>query len=313
MGTKIITGLVNSNATPVLEVLPLHPNKERKILYKPKDFVERNNLRGMVALFRDWAVIILVIAFSIWMDNLIVYALSVWIIGYFQYAIGESLLHEACHYNLFRKKKWNNNLEILYAFPFFITISQYRADHIKHHLQMGSKQDHLVSDYRNFGFFNSNKNIFWLWFVKPIIGYAGYYYISLNLRRLLSKDGIKIATFWIPITCIFWYFGNLHYLLLYWITPFALSYCPFLYWSEVQEHYNATSGTRSTVNFIANLVTHNNGYHLIHHRYPTIPWYRLREAHNTLDPKGIDISYGFFDTYRQLKGKANVPTRQASP
>ncbi|MDT5062240.1 MAG: hypothetical protein QOH63_2699 [Acidobacteriota bacterium] len=267
---------------------------------KPKDFVERNSIRGGLALFRDWSAIILVSVFSIRENNFIVYALSVWVIGYFQFAIGEALLHEASHYNLFRKKQWNNNLEFLYALPFFLTISQFRSAHLKHHIRLGSEQDHIVKDYRQFGFFKPTKNIFWLWFVKPVIGYAGYYYVS-SCSLLPRRSGIKIVVFWILAVFAFWYFGSLQYLLLYWIIPYVLSYCSFMYWSEVQDHYNARSGTRSNLSFLANLVTHNNGYHFTHHEYPAIPWYRLRDAHNALCPEGTDISYGFFDTYEQLK------------
>lgn len=267
---------------------------------KPKDFVERNSIRGWLALLRDWSMIILVSAFSIRADNLVIYALSVWVIGYFQFAIGEALLHEASHYNLFRKKQWNNNLEFLYALPFFKTVSEFRSEHARHHLQLGGEQDHTIADYEHFGFFKPTRNIFWLWFVKPVTGYAGYYYVS-NLSLLPIKSGMKIVAFWTFAVFGFWYFGGLQYLLLYWIIPYALSYCSFLYWSEVQDHYNTTSGTRSTLSFFANLVIHNNGYHSIHHKYPAIPWYRLREAHNALCPEGADISHGFINTYQQLK------------
>jgi fatty acid desaturase len=222
------------------------------------------------------------------------------VVGYFQYAVGEALLHEASHYNLFRKKQWNNNLEFLYALPFFKTVAQFRAEHVKHHLRLGSEQDHVMTDYRRFGFFKPTRHIFWLWFIKPITGYAGYYYVR-SLSLLPSKSGTKIVTFWLLAVFIFWYLGSFQYLLLYWITPYAFSYSSFLYWSEVQDHYNTRSGTRSTLSFLANLVTHNNGYHFIHHKYPTIPWYRLRAAHHAFCSEETDISNGFFDTYQQLK------------
>ena len=35
--------------------------------------------------------------------------------------------------------------------------------------------------------------------------------------------------------------------------------------------------------------------------YPTIPWYRLPEAHNALCKGEGDVSCGFIDTYRQMK------------
>ena len=58
---------------------------------RPKDFVERDGLRGALALLRDWGAILLVSALSVRANSLVVYALSVWAIGYFQFAIGEAL------------------------------------------------------------------------------------------------------------------------------------------------------------------------------------------------------------------------------
>ena len=72
---------------------------------RPQDFVERSNLKGFVALFLDWGAIFAIIATSVWLDNRIVYLMSIWAIGSFQFAIGESLLHEASHHNLFKNKK----------------------------------------------------------------------------------------------------------------------------------------------------------------------------------------------------------------
>jgi fatty acid desaturase len=270
---------------------------------RPKNFVERDGLRGALALLRDWGAILLVAALSVRADSLVVYAVSVWAIGCFQFAIGEALLHEASHYNLFRRRRWNDDLEFLYALPFFKTVSGFRSEHAQHHLRLGGAQDHVVADYERFGFFEPDRNLFWLWFVKPVTGYACFYYVSgLSLRPF--KSGVKIVAFWALAVFGFWYFGGLQFLLLYWIVPYAVSYCSLLYWSEVRDHFNAACGTRSNLSPVANLLTHNNGYHFVHHKYPTIPWYRLREAHNALCPRAGDISHGFLDTYRQLKSAA---------
>ena len=96
---------------------------------RPKDFVERDGVRGALALLRDWGAILLVAALSVRADSLAVYALSVWAIGCFQFAIGEALLHEASHYNLFGRRRWNDDLEFLalIILPTLNTISADRA------------------------------------------------------------------------------------------------------------------------------------------------------------------------------------------
>ncbi|RMW33628.1 MAG: fatty acid desaturase [Nitrosopumilus sp.] len=268
---------------------------------RPQDFIERSNVRGFSVLLLDWSVIFGVIAFSIWANNWIVYLSSVWIIGSFQYAIGESLFHEASHYNLFKTKKLNDYLEWLYAIPFFVDMTQYRKEHLDHHYKPGTDADHIVRDYEVHGLNNPEKNLFWMWFIKPVIGYAGIFYLRFCIQLNPPKSSIKFAIFWLPIVSIFWYFDSLHILALYWFVPFLWSFASFFYWAEVSEHHNTKSCCRSDVGFWKNLFHHNGGYHYIHHMYPTIPWYKLPEAHKALCMNEGDVSSGFLDTYRQMK------------
>jgi fatty acid desaturase len=268
---------------------------------RPQEFIERSNLRGFFALFLDWGAICTTVLVSIWLDNWIVYLISVWIIGSFQYSIGEPLLHEASHYNLFRTKKLNDSLEFLYALPFFVDMYQYRSYHTDHHYKMWSEHDHIVEDYELHGLHKEGRNMFWLWFIKPIIGYAGYFYLRFTIELNPLKSALKFLVFWAPVVSIFLYFDMIHILILYWFVPFLWSFSSFFYWSEVGEHYNTKCGTRSDVGFIKNLFHHNAGYHYIHHQYPSIPWYNLPQAHKALSPKDIDVSCGFIDTYRQMK------------
>ena len=274
---------------------------------KPQDFIERSNIRGFTALFLDWGVIFGTIAFSVWANDWIVYLISVWIIGAFQYAIGEALFHEASHYNLFKTKKLNDYLEWLYAVPFFVDMTQYRKEHLDHHYKMGTKADHLVRDYNIHGLNKEKKNMFWMWFIKPVIGYAGFFYLRYAIQLNPLKSSIKFLIFYVPVISVFWYFDALHILLFYWFVPFVWSTACFFYWAEISEHYNAKSGSRSDLGFLKNFFHHNGGYHYIHHKYPTIPWYKLPEAHKALCPDHEDVSYGFLDTYRKLK-KLDVRT-----
>ena len=272
----------------------------------PQEFVQRNSLRGTLALIRNWGVIFSAIGISLWADNIFVYLISVWIIGMFQYSIGEVLLHEASHYNLFKNKKLNDVLEAFYSVPFFVTISQYRKYHTAHHYKMNSEEDHIVEDYEIHGLNKKDKNMFWMWFIKPILGYGGYFYIRHVIELNPLQSAAKMLAFWVPITIIFAYFGRLDILLFYWFVPFLWSFSSFLYWSEISEHYNTKSGTRSDLGFWKNLIFHNAGYHYVHHNYPTIPWYLLPKAHKALCPNQEDVVHGFIDTYKKIKNECNT-------
>ena len=268
---------------------------------KPNDFVTRSNLRGAFALSLDWAIIAATISISVWLDNIFVYLMSVWVIGSFQFAIGESLLHEASHYNLFRTRKVNDYLEPLYALPFFVDMQQYRSWHNPHHNKLNSEEDHLVEDYDLHGLNKSDKNFFWLWFIKPITGYAGYFYLRFVIELNPRKSACKFLLFWAPVIVTCLYFNVFHLLILYWFVPFLWSFASFFYWSEIGEHYNTKTGTRTNVGLVKNLFHHNGGYHSIHHQYPTIPWYKLPQAHRTLYKSKVDVVDGFLDTYRHMK------------
>jgi len=79
------------------------------------------------------------------------------------YALAESLLHEACHGNLFKKKKWNNQLEFLFSLPCLMTLKEYTPEHLDHHYFMDTEKDHIKRDYQEYGLNNEKKNIYWVW------------------------------------------------------------------------------------------------------------------------------------------------------
>ncbi|MEA5532963.1 fatty acid desaturase family protein [Crocosphaera sp. XPORK-15E] len=267
-------------------------------------FVERSHYRGFLALLKDWGAIFLLAALSIKLNNIFAYLITIWIIGAFQFAIGESLIHEASHYNLFKIKSWNENLEFLYALPFFQTISQYQAAHVPHHQYLGKKGDHLVEDYEEWGLSQSFPNLWLIWFVKPILGFAVFTHLA-TLKFSGFKTVIKLVCFWLPISLLFYFYNHLDWLILYWFVPFIWCFTSYLYWSEIEDHYQTISGTRSNLSMLNNFLSHNNGYHYAHHFCPTIPWYKLPEAHRELCSDNPDISYGFLDTYKQMKMRTN--------
>ncbi|GAX44084.1 fatty acid desaturase [Tolypothrix sp. NIES-4075] len=272
---------------------------------KPIDFVERNNLKSFLALLRDWMAILLIAVFSIWANNIFIYLVAVWAIGIFQYAIGEVILHEAVHYNLFIEKFWNDKLEFIYGFPFLMTLSSYRKYHFPHHSYLFSDKDYIPEYYESLDLYKQDKIIFFILFVKPVFSFGLYYFFldsdtikELNWSSLRSS--FKLYLFWLIVIFSFALSGHLDILLLYWIVPLLWCFSCYSTWSEVQEHFNTFSGSRSNVNFIINFLIHNGGYHYVHHLCPTIPWYKLPEAHKALCSDNSDISYGILDTYKQL-------------
>jgi fatty acid desaturase len=278
---------------------------------RAREFVVRSTPRALLALGRDWGAIVLIAWLSEALHNPLAYVAAAWAIGLFQFALGEAMLHEASHYNLFPARRWNVWLESLYALPFLRTISQFQAEHNLHHRRLGSPEDHLNEDYYEYGVTRPPQKWFWLWFLKPATGYAGWFYLR-TLSPRPWRSGVRVAAFWTVAAGAFWATGSLRLLVLYWLVPFFWCFASFLYWSEIQDHCNTASGTRSNLSPLTNLLTHNNGYHYIHHLFPAIPWYRLPEAYAALCPGEGDVSHGFLDTYRQIRG-APAEAREERP
>jgi fatty acid desaturase len=280
---------------------------------KPIDFVERNNIKSFLALLKDWIAIFIVAGFSLWANNIFIYLVAVWLIGIFQFAIGDALGHEAAHNNLFTEQSWNEKLEFLYSFPFLRTISSYREHHFPHHKYLFSDGDYIPEDYEFLGLNKPDKNVFMILFIKPFLGFYVYYFFlevilypwlqdSFKLSSLINgiKCSYKLYLFWLTVILSFSLSGHLDILLLYWFVPLFWCFSFLSLFSEVQEHFNTLSGSRSNVNPVINFVFHNAGHHYVHHLYPPIPWYKLPEAHQALCADNPDISHGILDTYRQL-------------
>ena len=267
----------------------------------PQDFIEKSNLRGMLAIYSDIIALVVLIAIGISCDHWLVTLLLIWPIGLYQFAIGEVLAHEASHYQLFRSRRWNDWTEWIHSIPFFYGIREYREEHRKHHTLFGSQEDHIVGDYRRRGLFRLPPKLIWIWFGKPLLGIAGVVYTKSVLFDLLSlRSALRIGALWIAILLVCTFTGTLHWLLWYWILPLFWSFSSLLWWSEIRDHFATRTGTRTDISWM-NFFTHDNGYHYVHHKFPSIPWYRVREAHESLFAgENLDVSHGFFDSFQQM-------------
>ena len=269
----------------------------------PKEFIERNTLRGLRAVCRDWLVIAGAISLSIYIEHWAVWVASVWVIGIMQFALAEAVLHEASHYNLFRSRHLHHRLQFLYAWPFMQTMNDYQAEHLAHHKYLMTERDQTSVDYKMYGLAKREPNLFFIWFIKPFTFYPTWHYLRHGNAALDRANWLPLGLFWIAVGGLFVALGQAQYFLLYWIVPLLWVYPILNYWSEIEEHYNTSDGSRSNLSRVINFLTHNEGYHTVHHRYPTIPFYNLPKAHAAFVGDESDISRGFLDTYRQLQGK----------
>jgi fatty acid desaturase len=271
-------------------------------------FTKRNDLKAFFAIFGDWLIIVLLIYFSEYMDSNTITAFCLIAIGYFQFALGEAIVHDASHRNLFLAASRNDHFDFLYALPFAMTVRQYRKEHRSHHQNFGSPRDHIVADYAAFGLTSTAKpNLYWILFGRPLIGFCALGRILWLVRTTTIEDRRRICLFWLTVatasvTCNF-----SRHLAFYWLIPLLFIFPVFLYWSEIGDHYRAPSGTRSRVGLCYNFFWHNNGYHSLHHRYPLIPFHQLAYAHRALEIDDPDAVSGWFGIWLAVSRPLDDP------
>ena len=266
-----------------------------------KDFCERSTLRGLGAVCRDWLFMTGAAGVSIWLDQWWFTLMTVWFIGYIQFCLGEALLHEASHYNLFATRSLHYKLQSLYAYPFLQTLKGFQVEHHQHHIDLMGESDITMQDYNRYGLLNRNPNMIYIWFIKPFLGGPTYYYLKSGPDLDTASSRLQLSLFWIPLISLFAVYESLDLLLIYWLIPLIWSFPIYQYWSEIEEHHNTRSGARSNLSRFDNFFKHNEGYHWIHHRYPSIPFYKLKEAHQHLAPEGTDISKSFLQSFHQMR------------
>lgn len=274
-----------------------------------KKFCKKNNYTSLIAIFIDWLMIFIAIYIAIKLDNVIIDLIIIWFIGIKQYSLGEVFVHEASHNNLFSTTKLNTKLQLLFAYPFFASVEAYRKEHIPHHNQLGKKGiDPLCTIYKRHGLNVPNPNLFWIWFVRPLLGICSIEFFTDKIKNLDYKNFKGTIIVYIILLFISYYFNFIQQLFLYWLIPFLWCIPAFYCWQEIEDHFNAKGIARTNIGFIRNFLAHNTGYHYAHHQCPGIPWFYLRKAHLEFFSDCRDISLNFFDTYRCITKK--IPSNE---
>jgi fatty acid desaturase len=260
------------------------PKPNSETLDLALSFKSRSNLKGFLAISRDYFFIATIIFINLKFENIWLYLISIWLIGAFQFAISECLLHESSHYNLFASRKLNEYAEIFISLPFFATHHDFKIEHIEHHSSLLKPQDHVYEAYKYFGIidekgFIKNINLFWHLIARPFLGISALYYFYNNS----NFKSPKVIIFWTILLATAFHFGFLKELFLYWFLPLFWCCGAYLHWSEFLDHYmiNDYDGRTRTLG-ISNFIFHNNGYHATHHQYPYIPFYNLKKAYEKI-------------------------------
>ena len=279
--------------------------------------------RSIATIVAEYALIGFGVALGRAFGGIWTYVAVVLLIGTRQYALGECMAHEASHRNLSRRAWLNEALGIALCWPFFFTLGGYRRFHNRLHHKTSLRDDanSIYEDYEDWGLPPAGSPLhrraaWWHLVFKPLLGVIGVRHLMKTVEDFYwDRDLVEntaMLSFWALVVVLFAYGGWLAGLFFYWMVPWLVVLPVLNYWSEVGDHYRvAGAETRSNLSWPLNkLVAHNIGYHALHHRYPSIPWFRLPRAYGEFRHELTEqVSRGHVMTFRQIM-QATVTIRR---
>ncbi|HEV2762485.1 MAG TPA: fatty acid desaturase [Pyrinomonadaceae bacterium] len=237
----------------------------------------------------------------------------------------ENLVHEASHRNWTRRNRRHEELrlndrlcDLLAGLPVFSTVASFRVNHDLHHLRFGTEEDLDNARYSELDVEGLNRTRqapfkfvcgvavrlrpyarSWRAYIrttrrtafKSLAWHAAYLLVLGGVAGLLTGAWAQLAAWLVPL----WVF--------YWLVPMTLVLTPLRFVAEAGEHTYVDAGSVFEATFTNEgrlgrlLHPHHDGYHLIHHLFPSIPHHQLKRAHRFMleaDPQ----FYGALNRHR---------------
>ena len=295
------------SANPVVK----HPHNTSRVIPErlpPAKIKELSVLepgRALAATAEEWLGIAAAIAVSVYFWHPLVYAIAVVIIGSRQHAL-LIMGHDASHYR-YLPSRWQNELfsNLFLMWPTFASVEGFRKFHSTHHQYTNLPDDgnrhiwythdaagELAPDWQ----FPKTRTALFLLLLRRAAFLTGLFWIVRGLvgSTLIPSPGWMRAArfgFYASIAAALTYFGLWYAFVLYWIIPYCTWHIAAQYIRLICEHSAVESEeeeyalTRTTIPTSIEsilILPRNVGYHLEHHWYPSIPWYRLPELHEAL-------------------------------
>ncbi|CAF1110998.1 unnamed protein product [Rotaria sordida] len=289
----------NNQVIPRNGFLPKDPQIQAQI----KALMKTNIIYTLLALICDWGIIIKLATLS-WIAfhqygvttyTIFAYIIVCFIIASRQRGL-ECLIHEATHMNLTRNILANDIIGWIFAaLPLGHNLITERQSHIvghhKHFWEYGLDLD--FQRYQDIGVdqlsaksFKQLMHILIRSFVPYVNSVIPAFFIPKNEK--LSHFFLRIS-FWWSIILIFALYNLLTPLIIYWFVPFLTFLTIIRYIGEISEHAslgctNPFQSTRNNLGWFNEyfIHPHGDGYHVVHHLYAKIPFFRLASAHRLL-------------------------------
>lgn len=269
-----------------------------------------DNWHGPLEALRHWTVILAAVLAStvawrtspLWISAP-AYVVAIILIGGRQRGLS-GLLHQASHHTFMADRRANVAVAALFGgYPVLQSFSGYVASHVgRHHGRFGAPDDPDYQFFREGGLYGEGKNS------AALRRYLGRIFSPLTTLRYIAfllrhriwtpqddrRENILRASLYTAAVAGFAWMGALDGLLLYWIVPLVTTQAWIGSLSELYEHYPLME--RRPIE--AWRMSHNRdfgrlwrfllgedrgeGYHLVHHLYPSVPIWNLHRLHREL-------------------------------
>ena len=207
-----------------------------------------------------------------------------------------TVIHDASHNSAHRNRIFNavlghgSALMLGFAFPVFTRV------HLQHHGNVNDPEndpDHFVSTGGP------------LWLIAARFFYHEVFFFKRRLwRKYELLEWFLSRLFLVTVVYLGIKFGFISYILNFWFVPALVvgialglffDYLPHRPFKETNRWKNA----RVYPGRILNLLIFGQNYHLVHHLWPSIPWYKYQTAYYAtkplLDAKGCEQSLGLLE------------------
>lgn len=277
------------------------------------ELFELSDWMGLFLIASDWLQIGSLIAVGVILDKWYVSIFVVWLVAFKQFVMSESTVHLAAHGTLFKTKSLNKNLEFFFSVPYFRPVSDYTVLHRLHHLHATTPQDPDFKDYEILGLSEENLNVIWKILIYPFLGKIAFLFMFSWIPYWFNISAIsrrfQICAFYGLAGGLSAYFGHFYHFAIYWLFPLIFLQNQITAINQVAEHFRCRNLARQRIGFF-NLLYHDEGYHLVHHLYPSIPWFKTRKANEILGPMlgDTETCRGFiFDTIKNIRSQTKIP------
>jgi fatty acid desaturase len=209
---------------------------------------------------------------------------------------GTVLLHEVVHRAVFSggRPRAYRLLGLLYSLPSGISPTQFTRWHLDHHAELGSADNDpkraYLSPKRNARWYKllyATPALFPIYFRAAARETATY---PPEVRRTIGRERLAAIGLHLAVAAAIWWLGGAQRLLWLWAVPVLAVFPPAFALNRLGQHYDvvpsepAKWSTRMVRSRFWETVYLYSSYHLEHHYFPAVPFYRLRDLSVALEP-----------------------------